>query len=215
MISPAEFIPVAEETGQIIEIGKWVLQQTFQQLCKWHSVGGARAGLYISINLSPLQLGDPSTLQLINQLQKQAPFPPSHLRIEITESAILDDAEYTRSLLARLQQGGAHLYLDDFGTGYSSLSYLHSFPFDVLKVDQSFTFKIDRDPATRKITESIIQLGTHLGMKVVAEGLETEAHRNLLIGMGCHYGQGYLFSKPLPLEQAEVFIDSSQPLHGS
>ncbi|TLS76357.1 EAL domain-containing protein [Mariprofundus erugo] len=210
MISPAEFIPVAEETGQIIEIGKWVLRQAFQQLCKWHGMGGVRSDLYISINLSPLQLADEATLQLIYQLLEQAPFPPSHLRIEITESAILEDAEYTRSLLGKLHECGSRLYLDDFGTGYSSLSYLHSFPFDVLKVDQSFTFKIDSDPATRKITESIIQLGTHLGMKVVAEGVETEAHRNVLIGMGCHYGQGYLFSKPLPPEQAETFIDTSR-----
>ncbi len=210
MVPPDQFIPVAEETGQIVEIGKWVLREAFNRLSGWHEQGGLREKLYISINLSPLQLKDDPTMELIRQLLSTASFQPSQLRIEITESAILDDAEHTRNQLNKLKSYGTDLYLDDFGTGYSSLSYLHSFPFDVLKIDQSFIREIENDVAKRRITESIIQLAEHLDMRVVAEGVETEAHMNLLKGMGCHKAQGYHFSRPLPPDDVEKYIDQQE-----
>jgi len=207
MVPPDQFISVAEETGQIVEIGKWVLNDAFKRLCDWQEQGGLRKDLYISVNLSPLQLQDDSTMVLIKQLLSHAPFKPSQLRIEITESAILDDAEHTKTQLKKLKSYGTELFLDDFGTGYSSLSYLHAFPFDVLKIDQSFIREIDTDITKRKICESIIQLARHLDMRVVAEGVETEAHMNLLKGMSCHKAQGYHFSKPLPADEVEKYID--------
>ncbi len=207
MIPPDKFIPVAEETGQIVEIGQWVLQSVFEHLATWHEKGGVREKLYISANLSSLQLKDEFTMELIKKHLLSADFDHALMRIEITESAILDDAEHTREQLDKLKSYGAKLYLDDFGTGYSSLSYLHAFPFDVLKIDQSFIREIENDVTKRRIAESIIQLAEHLHMRVVAEGVETEAHMNLLKGMGCHMAQGYLFSKPLSLDEVEQFID--------
>jgi diguanylate cyclase (GGDEF)-like protein/PAS domain S-box-containing protein len=195
MVSPATFIPIAEESGQIAAIGAWILEQACRQHAAWLQQGvGA---LPVSINLSSIQLRDNKLPELLGQILLRHQVDPAMVQLELTESFLMDNALSTVESLQRLKALGVSLAIDDFGTGYSSLNYLHRFPIDKLKIDQSFVRDMLHDPADRAITQAIIGLGHALGMQVVAEGVENEAEAELLRRSACDELQGYLFARPM------------------
>lgn len=195
-VSPSEFIPVSEETGLIIPLGQWILREASQQLKIWQEQF-PRLPLTISVNLSSQQLNQPNLVSQVEDILHQVGINGQGLKLEITESAAMDDAEATIDLLQRLKDLNLRLSIDDFGTGYSSLSYLHKFPVDTLKIDRSFISQMGNGKDDTAIVQTILVLGHSLGMDVVAEGVETPAQQQVLQQLGCDYGQGYLFSKPL------------------
>jgi EAL domain-containing protein (putative c-di-GMP-specific phosphodiesterase class I) len=210
-ISPATFVPVAEETGLILPIGLWVLRAACCQLREWQSRSAEHAALMMSVNLSGKQLVEPDIVEQIDQVLRETGVCAEHLKLEITESVIMDHALSTAEVLTRLKQRGVQLSLDDFGTGYSSLSYLHRFPIDTLKVDRSFVNRLDVEDGDPVIVQTIVTLAHTLGMQVIAEGIETEAQAELLKAMGCYYGQGYLFSRPIDGAAAGRLLAAQEP----
>lgn len=193
-VSPLRFIPLAEDNGQIIAIGCWVLAEACQRLADWQRLA---PGLRVAVNLSARQFASPNLLHSIEAALDFSGLPPAQLEVEITEGTAMVDAERTVDTLHRLKALGIKLALDDFGTGYSSLSYLKRFPLDVLKIDQSFVRNILTSDGDRAITRAVISLARSFGMAVIAEGVETDAQMQLLQQMGCDAYQGYLFSPPL------------------
>jgi diguanylate cyclase (GGDEF)-like protein/PAS domain S-box-containing protein len=199
-ISPAEFIPIAEETGDIIKIGSWVLQQSCQQLQDWKEMFRDFPDLEpltVAVNLSAKQLAQSDLLPDIDRILATTKLQPQALKLEITESAIVENPATAVRILQALHERAITLCIDDFGTGYSSLSYLHRFPMDVLKVDRSFVTDIDTGEKNQEIVNAIIQLAHHLNMETIAEGIETEAERAVLEQFNCDFGQGYWFSRPV------------------
>ena len=204
LVSPAEFIPLAEETRLIIPIGRWGLEEACRQARAWQTQFGA--DLSVSVNLSAKQLLQPDLVdQIIQMLQKFSAGPRS-LKLEITESMIMENIELVISMLQQLKALGIQLYMDDFGTGYSSLSYLHRLPVDVLKIDRSFVSGTALGVEKPEVVRTIMTLARDLGIDAIAEGVETAEQLAQLRGLGCKYGQGYLFSKPLDSEAAGKFI---------
>ncbi|WP_076412691.1 EAL domain-containing protein [Shewanella sp. UCD-KL12] len=203
LVSPAEFIPVAEETGLIIDIGNWVFEQASKQSAKWREKFGVE--IQISINKSPIQFRDEgdSFEDWISQL-KALNLGSNGICVEITEGLLLDASMGVSEKLLAYRDAGIQVSLDDFGTGYSSLAYLKKFDIDYLKIDQSFTKNLESDTEDFTLCEAIIVMAHKLGMKVIAEGVETEYQKLVLSECGCDYGQGYLFSKPLPVTDFEV-----------
>lgn len=197
MISPMDFIPIAEETGLIVPIGTWVVQEACRQGREWLDQEG-NSDLFISVNVSSRQLDGPALPEIVRQALRQNRLAPSHLKLEITESAVMRDFELTMKLLKRLKEIGVGLSLDDFGTGYSSLSLLRRLPVDVLKVDRSFVTAMTVDASGVKMVEAILQLARLFDLKVVAEGIEHEEEEKLLKERGCEFGQGWRYGKPLP-----------------
>jgi len=195
-ISPLKFIPVAEETGLIIPIGQWVLREACQQLRVWQGQFPSDPPLSISVNLSGRQFSQPDLIDQISQILDETGLDASSLKIEITESAIIENIDAAALMLKRIKALGVRLSLDDFGTGYSSLSYLHRFPIDTLKIDRSFVSRINL-PKNAEIVKTILTLASNLGMDVVAEGVETRDQIIQLTGLNCEYVQGYLLSKPI------------------
>jgi diguanylate cyclase (GGDEF)-like protein/PAS domain S-box-containing protein len=195
-VSPLKFIPVAEETGLIIQIGAWVLREACQQLRIWQEQFPSDPPLSMSVNLSGKQLSQPDLIDRISQILNETGVEASTLKIEITESAIIENIDDAAMTLRRIKALGIRLSLDDFGTGYSSLSYLHRFPIDTLKIDRSFVSRINL-PKNTEIVRTILALAGNLGMDVVAEGVETREQILQLTGMNCEYVQGYLLSKPI------------------
>lgn len=195
-VSPLKFIPVAEETGLIVQIGQWVLREACQQLRAWQEQFPSDPPLSISVNLSGKQLSQPDLIERISQILTETGIEASTLKIEITESAIIENIDDAAMTLRRIKALGIRLSLDDFGTGYSSLSYLHRFPIDTLKIDRSFVSRINL-PKNTEIVRTILALAGNLGMDVVAEGVETREQILQLTGMNCEYVQGYLLSKPI------------------
>ena len=204
-ISPAVFVPVAEELGLIDQLGTWVLQEACRTFASWQRKF-PEAGLdCITVNVSSRQLMQPGFLRVVEQAISEAKLNPSDLRLELTETALLDSVNVAAEMLRDLREFGVKIYLDDFGTGYSSLSHLHRLPVDALKIDRSFVRSLthaDR-PA---IVESILALARTLNTSVVAEGVEGEQEARELLRLGCTYGQGYLFSRPLSQNKAEEFL---------
>jgi diguanylate cyclase (GGDEF)-like protein len=198
LIMPAKFIPVAEETGLIISLDNWVLLNACHQMQTWQTQFPLCRAMKISVNLSAKQFLQPDLLDRIEEILQQTGLKPQNLQLEITESSIMTGAEVISTKLQRLRDLGVELSIDDFGTGYSSLSYLYRFPLQTLKVDRSFVSYLCNSHEHYKIVEAIIKLAHSLDMKVVAEGVETEEHLDLLVKIGCEYMQGYLFSPPLP-----------------
>ncbi len=199
-ISPAEFIPIAEETGDIIKIGAWVLEQSCRQLQTWKEMFSEfpdLAPLTVAVNLSAKQLAQSNLLPEIDRILAATKLQPRSLKLEITESAIVENPATAVRTLQALHERSITLCIDDFGTGYSSLSYLHRFPMDVLKVDRSFVTDIDTGEKNQEIVNAIVQLAHHLNMETVAEGIETEAERVMLEQFNCDFGQGYWFSRPV------------------
>ncbi|WP_315651775.1 bifunctional diguanylate cyclase/phosphodiesterase [Roseateles aquae] len=196
-VSPAQFIPLAEQTGTINQIGEWVLQQACAQLNAW-AHEPATAGLSLAVNLSAHQFRQKGFLSLMQQLLARTGVPTELLKLELTESALVDDVESVIGLMGELRRLGLRFSLDDFGTGYSSLAYLKRLPLDQLKIDQSFVRDLVSEPNARAIAHAVIQLGESLGLAVIAEGVETAEQRELLIGLGCHAFQGYFHARPMP-----------------
>lgn len=198
MVSPAEFIPVAEQTGLILPIGEWVLRTACQRLTLW-AQDPATASWTLAVNLSARQLRQPDFVQTVRAVLRDTAAPASHLKLELTESLLLHDVEDTIAKMTQLATEGIRFSLDDFGTGYSSLSYLKRLPLSVLKIDQSFVRDLLTDPNDAAIARTILQLAQSLDLEVVAEGVETEGQKQLLEIMGCRAFQGYLFGRPAPM----------------
>jgi diguanylate cyclase len=201
MVPPVEFIPSMETTGLIVPLGMLVLKRACQQLCLWHQNGWEEISM--SINLSARQFSSSTLLADINNVLCETSVNPSYLKLEITESAIMDNAEIAIALTKELKSLQIQISIDDFGTGYSSLGYLHRFPIDTLKIDRSFVNQIQSESQNYHVVDTIITLSKQLGLSVIAEGIETPQQLEWLKQIGCEYGQGYLFSKPLAASAIE------------
>ena len=204
LIPPAIFVPIAEETGLIVEIGDWVIHQACQQVAQWMQTG--YKPIKISVNLSAKQLQVPGFDELISKVLKQTEVPVEYLAVELTESAIIVDPDIALERLNKIKNLGIQLSLDDFGTGYSSLSYLRRFPIDVLKIDQVFVRDIKIDHEAAALVKAIISMAHSLDMNVVAEGVEHQDQLDFLAANGCDMIQGYFFSKPVPVEELEHML---------
>lgn len=205
IVSPADFIPIAEDTGQIIEIGDWVFCQAVVQVTRWRATHHPE--FQISVNKSPVQFkaAADSHIQCFDQLT-EVEIPRQSIVVEITESLLMEAREEISSQLLTFRDKGLQIALDDFGTGYSSLSYLKKFDIDYLKIDQSFVRNLAPDSSDMALCEAMIGMAHKLGIKVIAEGVETQDQCNFLKQMGCDYGQGYLFSKPIPSDELEAML---------
>ena len=198
MIPPSRFVPVAEEAGLVGQIGEWVLNTACQQIRQWQDAGHC---LQVAVNVSARQFQDYDVAELVMDIMRDTGALAQNLEIELTESAVMNDAESSIVTLERLAALGVQIAIDDFGTGYSSLSYLKRLPLDLLKIDQSFVRDISSDPNDAAIVRAIITLARSLGIKVIAEGVENEAQLAFLNAYGCQYAQGYLFGRPLTPDQ--------------
>lgn len=208
MVPPDQFIPLAEQNGNIITIGEWVLDQACRQLREWHDQGFSE--LRMAVNLSTVQLHHNELPRVVNNLLQIYRLPPRSLELEVTETGLMEDISTAAQHLLSLRRSGALIAIDDFGTGYSSLSYLKSLPLDKIKIDKSFVQDLLDDDDDATIVRAIIQLGKSLGMQVIAEGVETAEQEAYIIAQGCHEGQGYHYSKPLPARELTVFLKQAQ-----
>lgn len=212
-VSPGEFIPLAEQTGLIIPLGEWVLQEACRQIKLWEKELANTEPLSIAVNLSGVQLTQPSLVNFIENLWKSCCNNKINIKLEVTESVLMKNAEVAIETLAKLRAKDIQICIDDFGTGYSSLAYLHLLPIDTVKIDRSFVNQMTEDPRNLDIVETIITLAHRLDLNVVAEGVETQAQRDILRSLHCEYGQGYFFSKPLPPQQIVTWINQLSPLN--
>ena len=208
-VSPGEFIPVAEETGTIIPLGTWILNKACQQMQLWQEKYPHKSSMQISVNLSGKQLREPSLLEKIDSILQETGLLGKHLKLEITESSLIENMEVATQTLLEIKSRNIKLSMDDFGTGYSSLSYLHRFPVDFLKIDRSFVQDIQVNKGNYAIVKAIVTLAHVLDMEVIAEGIEDTYQVNQLKLLKCEYGQGYYFAKPLNIQQAEELIVNS------
>ena len=208
LVPPDLFIPLAEQNGTIIPIGEWVLDQACQQLREWHDLGFTE--LRMAVNLSTVQLHHAELPRVVNNLMQIYRLPPRSLELEVTETGLMEDISTAAQHLLSLRRSGALIAIDDFGTGYSSLSYLKSLPLDKIKIDKSFVQDLLDDDDDATIVRAIIQLGKSLGMQVIAEGVETAEQEAYIISEGCHEGQGYHYSKPLPARELAAFLKQSE-----
>ena len=208
LVPPDLFIPLAEQNGTIIPIGEWVLDQACRQLREWHDLGFT--GLRMAVNLSTVQLHHAELPRVVNNLMQIYRLPPRSLELEVTETGLMEDISTAAQHLLSLRRSGALIAIDDFGTGYSSLSYLKSLPLDKIKIDKSFVQDLLDDDDDATIVRAIIQLGKSLGMQVIAEGVETAEQEAYIISEGCHEGQGYHYSKPLPARELAAYLKQSE-----
>jgi diguanylate cyclase (GGDEF)-like protein/PAS domain S-box-containing protein len=209
MISPAEFIPIAEETGLIIPLGLWVLHAACRQLQLWQAQFPSNPTLKMSVNLSVKQLAQPNLVEQLKQILFETGCGPQNLKLEITESTLMEGGESAVMMLEQLQKLGIDLCIDDFGTGYSSLSRLHQLPINTLKIDRTFVMRMGANSENAEIVRSIVSLGHNLGMDIIAEGVEKSEQFLALRDLGCEYGQGYLFAKPMDQQAAAILIATS------
>lgn len=210
-VSPGEFIPLAEETGLILPLGAWILEEACRQMNLWHQQFNFEQCLMISVNLSSRQFSQANLSEQIQKVLAATGLNPQSLKLEITEGMVMESVESVIKSLELLKALGISISIDDFGTGYSSLSYLHRFPIDTLKVDQSFVKQMSESNSDLELVKTIIMIGHNLGMDVIAEGVETEEQMQVLRSLGCECGQGYFFAKPLPSEAATALL-STAPL---
>ncbi len=211
-IGPDMFIPTAEETGMIIPIGKWVLEESCRQLGEFQKLVTDDTRLFMSVNVSRKQLADRRLIEEVRDLLQRTGLAPEQLKLEITESIVMSDTESAIDSLYKLKEQGVHIAIDDFGTGYSSLSYLQQLPIDTLKVDRSFVSRMaDEGTDVRKIVEAIVTLAHRLGLDVIAEGVETDVQHSILSVLKCQNAQGYLFGKPMERSMAEEMIQKIDP----
>ncbi len=197
LVHPADFIPVAEETGLIVPIGRWVLIEACTQIREWQRAHPRVEPLTIGVNLSVKQFSQPDLIEQIGHAIQTTGVSPSSLRLEITEAAIIDKGRHASSILAQIRELGAQVYLDDFGTGYSSLSYLHGLPIDAIKIDRTFVSSMDTDDKNLRLVRTILTLAEIVGVRAEAEGISTAEQLRELRALNCAQGQGYLFSAPI------------------
>jgi EAL domain-containing protein (putative c-di-GMP-specific phosphodiesterase class I) len=209
LVPPLEFIPLAEESGLVVPLGRWVLDRACADLSSWQHkwTRTRRPPLRVAVNVSPRQLQSTDFLHMVDKTLARHEIDPTWLTLEITESVLVQDSEEVMTRLRQLDSRGITLALDDFGTGYSSLSYLHRFPIQILKIDQSFVCGIDTDHDDRKkILDAIVSLASSLSLDVVAEGIETESQADHLRKLGCEYGQGYHLGRPVPAHAIDELL---------
>ena len=202
LVTPDRFIPLAEENGMILEIGQWVLNEACRQMSEWIRLGMEKVS--VAVNLSARQFKEPALAAKISQVLDKYNLPADRLELEITETAVIENADESINTIFQLKELGVKISMDDFGTGYSSLSYLQKFPFDSLKIDLSFVQALESDPNAGVIVESILALAKGLKLTTIAEGVETEKQRDFLNQLDCQYAQGYLYSRPVKAEEIEI-----------
>jgi len=207
LILPGQFIPVAEESGLIMPIGRWGLREACHQIQKWNQRDASLTNMRVCVNLSARQFAQEQICEHIKELLDEMGISGQQLGIELTETSLISNIGTAVRVLSGLRQLGISLLMDDFGTGYSSLNYLQSFSFDVLKVDRSFVSRMETGNSAQQIVHTIIELARVLGMEVVAEGIETMEQYKLLCKLGCRYGQGYLFARPMPAHEVTKLLD--------
>jgi EAL domain-containing protein (putative c-di-GMP-specific phosphodiesterase class I) len=225
MMQPGQFIALAEETGQIVPLGSWVLARATADTARWRrnprgdprpgrdpDDGRVPPGPYVSVNVSARQFSAPGFVDGVRRILDSSGLEPGALMLELTESVLLRRDERMVSDLIELKAIGVKLAIDDFGTGYSSLSYLRELPIDVLKIDKSFVDGIAVSEQRRALAEGIVHIARTLQLEVVAEGIESEVQRDLLIAMGCQFGQGYLLAMPMAAQQAETLVQTGSRL---
>jgi len=206
LVLPLEFIPVAEETGLIVPIGAWTLRAACAQLYAWQRQFPAHRPLSVSVNLSVKQFMQTDLVEHVEHVLQETGLEAHSLKLEITESVLMEHTTSVTTMLTRLHALGVQLSLDDFGTGYSSLGYLHRFPIQILKIDRSFVSGMNADSKNAEIVRTIIALARNLGMEVVAEGVETAERLAALRALQCDYAQGYWFAKPLDVQAATALL---------
>jgi diguanylate cyclase (GGDEF)-like protein len=211
LVPPDEFIGIAEETGLIVEVGSMVLREACRQLREWQASAELKS-LTVAVNLSAKQFAQQDLVKQVKEILRETGLEPRYLKLEITETVVMENAEVARNMLSQLCALGVQLSIDDFGTGYSSLSYLHRFPVTALKIDRSFIGRMGAHGENCEVVKTINTLARNLGMSVVAEGIETEDQLLQLKAMGCDYGQGYHFSRPLTAETAKLFVQEHRAL---
>jgi diguanylate cyclase (GGDEF)-like protein len=204
LVPPGKFIPVLEDTGMIIEVGEWILREAMRQVKEWQNNG--HPVVPVSVNMSLVQFRQKDLAGMVKKIMKDSGYYPSLLALEITESAFMQDIEFTKSVLTAMKETGCSVSIDDFGTGYSSLAYLKRFPVDNLKIDISFIREMVKDPDSASIVMAIINMAHTLNLKTIAEGIETEEQWNFLRLLRCDMGQGFYLSKPLPAEDFEKLL---------
>jgi PAS domain S-box-containing protein len=214
LLYPDRFLSVMEKTGLIVPLGKWIFQEACRQAQSWQSPLGPQANLTVMVNVSPRQFTCPDLVSDVEGALRETGMDPHRLHLEVTESAAMADPERSKHLLAQLKELGISISIDDFGTGHSSLSRLRRFPVDVVKIDRSFITHMDTDEESRKIVHLIIDFAHTVNLKVVAEGIESAAHRDQLKSLGCEYGQGYFYSKPVDQEGVERWLAAGAVLQG-
>jgi len=207
MVSPADFIPLAEATGMILQIGHWVLERACQQIALW-SRNEATRHLCLAVNVSAREFRQPNFVKQVQAVLGSSGADPARLKLELTESMVLDDVSGSFEKMQTLKKLGVGFALDDFGTGHSSLAYLTRLPLDTLKIDSSFVFNLPDSHNDAVVAQTIISMATSLGLDVIAEGVETAAQRDFLSRNHCHIYQGYWFSRPVPLEDFEHFVQT-------
>lgn len=205
-VPPDKFISIAEDSGLIVPITRWILNETCNQLVEWQNLACSHDNLIVSVNISGRHIEDGSLIEDVEKALKFSKLKPSSLKLEITESTAMENAEKTIKILNKLKKIDVQLSMDDFGTGYSSLSYLHRLPFDTLKIDRSFVYSVGDNGEDSEILQTIILIAKSLKMRVIAEGIETEAQLALLQNLGCDFGQGYLMAKPMPKDDMEKML---------
>jgi diguanylate cyclase (GGDEF)-like protein len=210
IVLPLDFIPLAEETGLILQIGRWVLAEACRQARAWQARFPRQEPLAVSVNLSVKELAQPGFVSQVAETVAHSGLDPRCLKLEITENLLIENSELTRTMLLELQRLGVRIYLDDFGTGYSSLSYLYRLPLDAIKIDRTFVTQMDRGEQHLQLVHIVRDLARNIGVSAVAEGVETETQLQVLRSLGCEFAQGYLFSKPVPPEEIERLLASDR-----
>ncbi len=210
LVMPGEFVPVAEETGLIVPLGMWVLNEACRQMRTWQKQGLADESVTVSVNLSSRQFSQTDLIEQVSSALRDAGLKAANLKLEITESMVMENVDTAIDMLMQLRNLGVGLSIDDFGTGYSSLSYLHRFPIDTLKIDRSFVTQMTDNAENAEIVRTIVTLARSLDMNVIAEGVETREQLRQLGGLGCDYGQGYLFSRPVGAGQAVELLTGDE-----
>jgi EAL domain-containing protein (putative c-di-GMP-specific phosphodiesterase class I) len=211
LIAPERFIPLAEESGLIVPVGRWVLQEAIRQITAWDLRHESARSLSVSVNVSTVQLTAPSFVADVQSALEQSGITPWRVVLEITEGSLAKDTERIIKVLDELRKLGVRIAIDDFGTGYASLSHLQRLPVDILKVDRSFVVALNEGGKSRELLKAILGVGQALSLAVVAEGIEAQSQMTILHEMGCQMAQGFLVGKPSPAEVAESLLDGDRP----
>jgi Amt family ammonium transporter len=210
-VSPAEFIPLAEETGVIVNLGRWACQAACEQIRSWLDQFGEESAVPVNVNVSGVQFARDNVAAMVAENLEKYKIDGKYLRVELTESSIMANPTRISESLQKIRKLGVKIALDDFGTGYSSLNYLHQFPIDIIKIDRSFINQLERGNQQFKILQMIGSLSSDLGHEVVAEGIEDTDHIEMLRDMGFSFAQGFYYSKPVPSDEASQYVSGNHP----